>query len=178
VTCQVVVLARGKGATPPEDPAARAKWDARALELLAPLERTVRANWPALRDDDDCTAFFTITHHVTATGREEGYKFKAERFRPAATDPLDPVFMEHLTSQEEPGVLAPFSTRFGVHLVVVPEIIEPHLEEGSLPPAELAAARAREAREGLHPSWRASAFEAALERMREDRVVRLVDETP
>ena len=63
-----------------------------------------------------------------------------------------------------------------MHLVLVVAIEPANLEDGSLPPAELQAAREAAMREAIFESWRADQLQTELQQARDDRVVRLAAE--
>jgi hypothetical protein len=166
----------------PKDPSVRADADpefvARATAALEPVARMMQGALPP-DDPDPCELLRTWGRLVESP---EGLQIRLE---PGAID-LDacaeppgtsggcvrPMFAEEFTAQlrgrTEPGWIAPFPSRFGVHLVFFAKVLPALAPEGS----ELDAA----IREAAHAPWRRRALEERLETLRARRAVRVAAE--
>lgn len=184
------VMVPGAGESDP-DPEAAAAWRAAAREAFTPLVDRVHRLEPdllAATGDDpdaregDCELLARI---VGASEQKlpgpEGtgdFRVRFERFAfaPSTVTGFDPTWVEAVTKLDGPGLLGPFPTRFGLHLVMLAEIQPALLADGSRPPDELRAARKAKLREEMRDSWRAEQLRETLAEERERRVVRLAPE--
>jgi hypothetical protein len=76
-----------------------------------------------------------------------------------------PEWVDKVRAAEPPGFIAPFRTRFGWHLVFVAEVLPAH----QLDDPETLAWLRRE----IHPQWQREAFDEYIDRLREQRAVRI-----
>lgn len=165
LTCQVVLVPKSSEAT--SEP-----WRERTALLAAPLEQRLLRYREDLEKEENCELFNRIVASSNAD-RHDDIETKVEQFPVLADAGLDEGFVEAVTALDSPGLVEPFFTRFGRHIVFVPRILPAHLEEGSMPQAELDRRRADHLREEFAPAWRSERLAQALDDMRRDRVVRV-----
>jgi hypothetical protein len=184
--CQALIVPReqgedGRNLKPPSEGEAAARWQADAERAFAPMVARVEAVADDLLGTRDCSVFGRIvgaserqleTDSGTLTIRFENFAFVPEE----AAASFDSTWLEQVTASAEPRVVGPFSTQFGLHLVVVGMIDPAKLADGSLPPQQLAAARETELRSHLEQPWRADQLQRTLAEARDRRVVRLAAE--
>jgi hypothetical protein len=179
--CQVLIVPAqqgedGRAVLPPDreqDPAA-AQWFADANLAFAPIAARI-AGLAAEIDGDRCEILGKV---VGASEREletpsGAMRLRFERFVfETHAKGLDPGWLATVTETRARGVVAPFPTQFGVHLVVVDEIKPSDLAGGSLPAKQLAAAREAKLRAEFVEPWRADQLQMLLLQARDRRVVR------
>jgi len=178
--CQALILPSerdedGRNGLPPTEPDAAQAWQAAAHAAFAPLVARVQrvASDLVSPDRGDCSVLERI---VGASEREfEAMVIRTERFifAPSEAEALDRQWVEEVTTLAGPGLIGPFATRFGVHLVVVSKIEAAALADDSLAPEQLAAAREAKLRGSIEQSWRAEQLQRKLAAIRDRRIVRL-----
>jgi plasmid stabilization system protein ParE len=178
--CQALIMPRETNVRPPSEGEAAAAWQADAGRSFAPLVARIEPIQDDLIGDQTCGAFGRI---VGASEREfesqSGalvIRFEAFAFAPTEASSFDRTWVEQVTARAEPRLIGPFSTQFGLHLVMVTKIEPAALADGSLPPEQLAAAREAELRSELEEAWRADQLQRTLADARDRRVVRLAGE--
>ncbi|NVB42190.1 hypothetical protein G6O69_30485 [Pseudenhygromyxa sp. WMMC2535] len=163
------------------DPALAERWYATAGQTFAPMvERIQRAGDELIEEQRGCGLFLRLigaSDHEFSTELGD-MRIRSERFAfaPALSDNFDQSWVERVTAQEEPGLIGPFETEFGIHLVLLNEVLPASLEDGSMAPDALRTAREQRLREELEMSWRAEQLQLTLEEIRERRVIRLAPE--
>ncbi len=100
-------------------------------------------------------------------------RFEQFGFAPDVEGTLDPTWVERVRALGGTGLVGPFATRFGIHLVLVVKIEPASLADGSHPPDELARRREAFLREQIRDQWRAEQLALEVQRIRDDRVVRV-----
>lgn len=157
------------------DPAKAAAWYAAASDAFAPAVDRVRR----LHDASEA-------HRCELLGRAIGYsrhdfetdagpvrlRFEQFGFAPSDADRLDAEWVRAVVDGGG-GLVGPFETQFGLHVVAVQRIEPSNLPDGELPEKQLRAAREAQMRDAVAERWRASEFQRELEKMRERRVVRV-----
>ncbi|PRQ09266.1 hypothetical protein ENSA7_09570 [Enhygromyxa salina] len=187
--CQVLMVptqpADGTFVKPPSEGEAAQQWLAAANAAFAPLVARVHRVEPELVTEDGCAVLGRIvgTSEVTFAGPEQAPDasmiVRFERFAFAPSDPgnFDPQWVEAVTAGAAgPGVVGPFATGFGLHLVVVTNIEPAAFADGSLPEAQLRAAREAHLRGEIEHAWQADQLQQTLAKIRDRRVVRLSPE--
>lgn len=200
VVCQVLIVPAAKGedgrpARPPSEGDAALRWRARAEQALEPFatrSRRLEADLLAARNcdllarlaDSSVREFPAIDPEPGATAGPEHaalrLRFEQFGFAPSESAGLDRGWVEAVTASPPgppgppgPRLVGPFASPFGVHLVLVADVRPASLEEGSLAPDELEAAREDALREAMHERWLAEQLQVELQRARDERVVRL-----
>lgn len=184
--CQALIVPSeigqdGRASQPPGEGEAAERWRADAERAFAPLVARVAAVADELVDNPDCSLLGRIVaaserSFETASG---GLTIRVEQFAFAPSEvrnSFDGAWLEQVTARPDPRLIGPFPTRFGLHLVVLTKVDPAALPDGSLPPAQLAAAREAALREVITPSWRADRLQQILTEARDRRVVRLAAE--
>ena len=183
--CQVLIVPAalgedGRHVAPPsaeDEPDASAQWFADANAAFAPVVARLEALGGELETSEDECEFVariiggSVQDLDTPSGAMK-LRFERFAFTPAAKG-LDPGWLEQVTRRREPGLVGPFASQFGVHLVLLDLIRPASLADGSLPEAELQAAREAELRTQMRDSWRTDELQRALANARDRRVVRL-----
>jgi hypothetical protein len=179
--CQALIMPREKTEQPPSEGEAAAAWQAEATRAFAPLVARVQPIVDELVGDTNCSVLGRI---VGASEREFetpagalALRFEAFVFAPSEASSFDRTWVEQVTARAEPHLVGPFSTQFGLHLVMVSKIEPAKLANGSLPPEQLAAARETELRSAIEEAWRADQLQQTLADARDRRVVRLAAES-
>ncbi len=171
----------GRHYLPPGEGEAAERWREDALKALQPTLDRIERLGPALAKESDCELFATI---IGASARthpsrdEDGLYLKYEygAYALDVAEELDPQWRDKVRALDEPGVVEPFFTRFGLHLVYVPRLEPARLADGSMDEAGLKAAREDFLREQIHEVWQAERLRETLKSLRERRVVRLAPE--
>ncbi len=194
VVCQVLIVPaekaeKGRNVMPPSEAESAARWQARASEAIAPFVARARRLEADLLETGDCSLLArlaeTSAREFPGLESSEGdlletgpltLRYEQFGFASTATDTLDPTWVASVTADPRPHLVGPFATPFGVHLVLVAAIQPANLEDGSLPAAELARARADMLRDEILDTWRADQLQVELRRARDKRVVRLAPE--
>ena len=184
IVCQLLIVPAergedGRAARPPagDDELPTDEWQAAAREAFAPLAARSRRLTAEILASDRCSLLGTLLsasqrEFATAAG---ALRVRYERFAyaPQTVTGFDPTWLAQVDALEQPGVVGPFATRFGLHLVFVAAVEPARLPEGSLPPDELAAAREQALRAEMLTDWRADRLQATLAELRERYPVRL-----
>jgi hypothetical protein len=152
--------------------ASDSQWRERAALLTAPLAQRLERYRDDLAAEEDCELFHRLVRdsHLDEEGSE--LELRLEKFPTLPGQGLDQDFVARVTALDEPGLVAPFFTRFGRHFVFVPRILPALLPDEAFPDEELQAKRGEHLRQEMHNDWRGDALRAELDRMRRDRVVR------
>lgn len=184
--CQALVVPAetnddGRHVEPPGEAEAAARWQAEAEAALAPLLARVERFRDDLLSDQNCELFGrmvgTSAHQFeTASGEDLVLRYERFAFAPSEAASFDPAWVEIVSAHDQPTIIEPFATRFGLHLVIVGKVEDAALAEGSLPPAELDAARRARLREEIETAWRGQSLAETLTELREHHVVRLAPE--
>lgn len=172
--CQII--AAPPGALEPaelERRTADPTWRALALARVADVRRHVEAI-VMLDDDDACTRMFAKLALERGDGDDDdpvvlrsegpgGFDLDACSVEPGPAGSCSaprfaPEWVEAVRTGPTPGLRGPFASRFGVHLVLVREILP-----ANLPDDEGFEARLRAA---VHPTWRAAAAGAWIAALR------------
>ncbi|EDM78289.1 hypothetical protein PPSIR1_08921 [Plesiocystis pacifica SIR-1] len=164
------------------DPALEAAWHAKAATIFQPVADRVLAVEDQL--GDDCELFGKIIggtrrdFQPASDGELGGFRIRFEKFvfAPEEVVDINAQWLEAVTAPGKAGLVGPFPTDFGEHLVLVARIDPAQLADGSAPPDELRAAREAKLREEIAASWRMGEFRATLEAIRKRRVVRFAPE--
>ncbi|MCA9680947.1 MAG: hypothetical protein KC457_02030 [Myxococcales bacterium] len=191
--CQALVMPAGKAAdgqpTPvpgapvddevPADLEQAARWYAEAEDAFAPFVARVQRLEPELLGGDCALLGRLVGASERALGDAESplgvmaLRYESFAFAPSTVQGFDPAWLEQVATLDGPGLVGPFPTNFGLHLVLVSKIEPANLADASLPEAELTAAREAQLRHELELSWRGQELMASLEDMRARRVVRM-----
>jgi parvulin-like peptidyl-prolyl isomerase len=182
--CQALIVparkAEGRHAKPPSEPEAAARWRAAASAAFAPLVARARELEPDLIRDGDCSLLGRIVGASERAFESEAgplaLRFERFAFAPSTAESFDPEWVEAVTARTEPGIVGPFATQFGLHLVVIGKIEPARLADGSLPPEELQTRREGALREEIEEAWRADRLQQTLIELGDRRVVRLAPE--
>jgi hypothetical protein len=169
--CQAIAVPAEKGAdgrnvVAPDDP----QWRARARAFLEPVRERLAWYLPDPSTERDCELFGRVARMSLPPERDPSLELRVEGggFPVCARELWDPGFVDALCGKADaPGMVPPFETAYGVHLVAVLGI-EPAREPDR-------AARREYVREQMFPAWRAAAFQDYLAQVRERRTVRLAD---
>ncbi|PRQ04384.1 hypothetical protein ENSA5_07870 [Enhygromyxa salina] len=185
--CQALVVpaeqSEGRNVKPPQletDEAAALAWRAAAGEAFSPLVARVELLEPDLVADESCSVLGRIVgtsqrSFETPAGAVT-LRFERFAFAPSEAESFDPAWVEAVTARPEPGVVGPFPSQFGLHLVIVSKIEPALLADESMPADELLAAREAQLREELESAWQIEQLQQALAKARDRRVVRLSPE--
>jgi hypothetical protein len=178
----------GRNLEPPSEGEAAQQWRTAAEQAFAPFVDRVTGIAPDLLATDDCSLLgrlvggsersFAISELPGETEPAFTLRFEQFAFAPSVADTFDPGWVAAVTAPPASGtaerrIVGPFATRFGLHLVVIGKIEPARLAPGSLPPAELQAARELALRSEIEESWRADQLQRTLAELRDRRVVRL-----
>lgn len=156
------------------------QWQAAAKAMLEPVARRAERYVPK-GDPEACQILGRLLRWVETErgdvqiGYEQGV-FDLDACAQKAPDGTCeqaqwvPEWTEQVEQATGPGLLPPFQTRFGWHLVYIKEIAEPREADG--PDAHSYA------REHVHPKWQAEAFAEYLDALRKEKSVKLADPTP
>lgn len=183
--CQALIVPAetgddGRNLQPPEHGEAAARWQADAGQAFAPLVARLEAVAADLVDDTDCALLGRIMGLSARTFETPSgvltIRFERFAFAPSEATSFDRTWLEHVTAGAEPRLIGPFATRFGLHLVVLTRVDPASLQDGSLPPQQLAAAREARLREEIELAWRADQLQRTIAEARDRRVVRLAAE--
>jgi hypothetical protein len=174
--CQVLIVPSetgedGRNVLPPADGEEARRWHEDATLAFAPIAARISALGDELLDDRECALIGRIVNASARSFDALSVRFERFAFAPSEVTSFAPEWVEQVGARTEPGVVGPFATRFGVHLVVINAIEPALLADGSLPPDQLAAAREAELRATLLPAWRAQQLEQTLAAKRERNVV-------
>jgi hypothetical protein len=184
--CQALLVpaakSEGRHVEPPSDGDAAQQWRAAAELAFAPFVDRVDSIAPDLLAGDDCSLLGRLVgaseRTFPITGDTVMIRFEQFAFAPSAVESFDPGWVAEVTAAGRAGkrMIGPFATRFGLHLVVIGKIEPARLADGSLPPAELQAARELALRSEIEQAWRADQLQQTLANIRDHRVVRLSPE--
>lgn len=172
----------GRHVEPPSEGEAAQQWRDAAQQAFAPFVERLNHVAPDVLASEDCSLLGRL---VGGSEREFqtpagaiSMRFEQFAFAPSEAENLDAEWVAAVTapSQTERRIIGPFPTRFGLHLVVVTKIEPARLANGSLPPAELQAAREEALRVEIEQAWRADQLQQTLAEVRDRRVVRLSPE--
>jgi hypothetical protein len=190
ILCQALLVpaakSEGRHIEPPSEGEAAQQWRTAAEQAFAPFIERVHRIAPDLLAADDCSLLgllvggsertFSLTGSITGQDQPSDVTLRFEQFgfAPSEPDSFDPEWVAAVTaSGGAERIIGPFATRFGLHLVVIGKIEPARLAPGSLPPAELQAAREHALRGEFEASWRAEQLQQTLAEIRDRRVVRL-----
>jgi hypothetical protein len=191
--CQALVVpaakSEGRHIEPPSDGEAAQQWRTAAEQAFAPFVARVTSIEPDLLATDDCSLLGRLVEASEKTLETEAgavtLRYEQFAFAPSEVETFDPGWVAEVmagaarasaTSGSPRSIIGPFATRFGLHLVVVGKIEPARLADGSLPPAELEAARKEALRDEIEEAWRADQLLQTLAEIRDRRVVRLSPE--
>lgn len=187
--CQALIVPAaqsesGRNVEPPSEGEAAQQWQRAAEQAFAPLVARVMSIAPDLLATDDCSLLGRVVGSSERSLETDAgavtIRFETFVFAPSLVDSFDPGWVAEVTTGaaklDGHGIIGPFATRFGLHLVVVGKIEPARLEDGSLPPAELQAAREQVLRGEIEQAWRADQLQQTLAEIRDRRVVRLSPE--
>jgi hypothetical protein len=173
---------------PPSEGEAAQQWRAAAEQAFAPFVARVDHIAPDLLETDDCSLLGRLVGGSEQTLETEAgaveIRFEQFAFAPSMVDTFDAEWVAAVTAPPAAGaravgerrIVGPFPTRFGLHVVVVGNIEPAQLADGSLPPAELEAAREQLLRNDIEEAWRTDQLLQTLAEIRDRRVVRLSPE--
>jgi hypothetical protein len=172
---------------PPSEGEAAQQWRSAAQQAFAPFVERVMSVAPDLLATDDCSLLGRLVGAsertfpiMQLTGETEAgavtIRFEHFAFAPSEAQSFDPGWVAEVTADGSKRIIGPFATRFGLHLVIVGKIEPAQLADGSLPPAELQAAREQLLRSEIEQAWRADQLQQTLANIRDRRVVRLSPE--
>jgi hypothetical protein len=177
----------GRPLQPPGEAEEQERWRAAANEAFAPFVARARRFEPDLLASEDCSLLSRLVQTsvralplqaTPGSGSELGsavLRFEQFGFAPEAADRLDPEWVEQVQAGGGRGLVGPFASRFGLHLVFIARIEPASLADGSLPPDELAKQRDAYLRERIRDQWRAEQFAIEVQRIREARIVRMAE---
>jgi hypothetical protein len=193
--CQALLVPAAKSdnrnVEPPSEGEAAQQWRTAALQAFAPFVDRTMSLAPDLLASDDCSLLGRLVEASERTfqimqimGETEAgavtLRFETFVFAPSEAESFDPGWVAEVTAGAGRAggraIIGPFATRFGLHLVVVGKIEPARLPDGSLPPAELEAARKQALRLEIEEAWRADQLQQTLAETRDRRVVRLSPE--
>ena len=173
---------------PPTEEEAKQRWRAAAGQAFAPFIARVDRIADDLLATDDCSLLGRLVGGSERTFETEvgavTMRFEQFAFAPSQAENFDPEWVASVISRPdltahtvgERRIVGPFPTRFGLHLVIVGNIEPAQLEDGSMPPDELKAAREQLLRGEIEQTWRANQLMQTLAEIRDRRVVRLSPE--
>lgn len=185
VVCNVIILPPD----PPQDPDPKAPpkpaqvpdpkddptWKAEAQTFAAPLIEAMREREAELVKDDGCelvAKLVALSEQKSEDGRFR-VRFENSVMEVDRKDLWSEAFVEALSEVHEPALVEPFFSEFGLHLVVVPRILEANFEDIDDPQARRAAQRER-IREAVHERWLAEQeFPREIKRLADKHTVRL-----
>lgn len=184
--CQVLIVPAekdddGRNVKPPSEGDAATRWQADAAEVFAPMVDRIQTVADDLYGNRDCSVMGRIAgaseRSFTTDSGELSLRFESFAFAPdKAAGSFDAIWVEQVTARAEPHVAGPFTTQFGLHLVVVTKIEPASLADDSQPPEQLAAAREAAMRTELEQVWRANQLQRTIIEARDRRVVRMAAE--
>ncbi|WP_052556242.1 hypothetical protein [Enhygromyxa salina] len=189
--CQALIVPTPESADtfvkPPSEGEAAERWRAAANQAFAGLVARARRFEPDLLSEGGCAVLgrivgtsqqrFAIEPGPDSTGSGSlTLRYEHFAFAPSDAGSFDPQWVETVTAREAPGIVGPFATQFGVHLVLVASIEAAAFADGSLPEAQLRAAREAHLRGEIEQAWQADQLQQTLAKIRDRRVVRLSPE--
>jgi hypothetical protein len=183
--CQALLVpaatSGGRNVEPPSEGVAAEQWRAAAEQAFAPFVRRVMSLAPDLLATDDCSLLGRLVGASESTLETEAgavaIRFEQFAFAPSVVDTFDAGWVAEVTNAgPSERIIGPFATRFGLHIVVIGKVEPARLADGSLPPAELQAAREQVLRSEIEQAWRADQLQRTLAEIRDRRVVRLAPE--
>lgn len=172
--CQVIVTPAD--AAPSDDARQRAQFESTARQLIADMEEGLQRALPELLASERCDLFDQLTELIAAK-RPENIRLKRESLLlDLSSSNWDQDFVDKVAPLQEPALLAPFMTKFGLHLVYVSKVFPAHLaadKEGAVSPATQAE-RDREMRSLMLDRWRSDQMKALLEKLRKRELIEWV----
>ena len=148
--CQALIVPAEKGedgrhVEPPAEGEAAEQWRTEAEAALAPLLDRVERFRDDLLADSSCEVFGrmvgTSEHLFESSAGQLALRYERFAFAPSEAESFDPEWVEIVSRHAEPALIEPFTTRFGLHFVIVGKVEDAQLADGSMPEAELEAAR-------------------------------------
>jgi hypothetical protein len=169
--CQLIVEPRPEH---PVDVLNDLKWQERAQTWIAPTERILQANLEELQQESDCQMFFALVKLQGAVHPDQTMQSRPEQIvlEIDRSDLWVPQFIAAVSPQSTPGIVSPFFTKFGLHLVHVRQVLAANLQDGSMPAQALEEARRTAIAEAILPAWRRSKFGDILARLRQETPIR------
>lgn len=182
--CQALLVpaakSQGRHVEPPSEGEAAQQWRTAAEQAFAPFVERVMSIAPDLLATDDCSLLGRLVGVSERSFESQAgavtIRFEQFAFAPSEAETFDPGWVAEVTAGSSKRIIGPFATRFGLHLVVVGKIEPARLADGSLPPAELQAAREQVLRSEIEQAWRTDQLQQKLAEIRDRRVVRLSPE--
>jgi hypothetical protein len=180
--CQVMVRPPTDGELAPTGFAGErddAEWRARALEFLGPVRERLLKGVPVGHPEACKIMGQLMSLEIPET---DGMRLRYERLGGFELDAcVDlapdggcnkylwvPEWSDEVRKADGSGLLEPFFSRWGLHLVYVKDILPERTEEDPTAEPEL--------REIAHPRWQAKAFLEYMQRLRTERGVRVADD--
>jgi hypothetical protein len=182
--CQALVVptpeSEGAFVKPPSEGEAATQWRAAANLAFSEFVARVDRFESDLLTEGGCAVLGRIVGTSERSFETEAgpmtIRYEQFAFAPSEATSFDPQWVEAVTARAELGVVGPFATQFGLHVVLVSTIEPGVLENGSLPDAELQTARAAHLRGEIEQAWQADQLQQTLAKIRDRRVVRLSPE--
>lgn len=169
--CQVIV--RPKAATPVEDARQVPGFEKVARSLILDMDQQLRNAAPELLNSERCELFDTLTELIAAK-RPPDIQFKRESLLlDLSLDRWDQDFVHQVAPTQTPTLLAPFMTRFGLHLVYVSKIFPAHLpaDKNGEVSAKNQKQREKEMRERMVVRWRSDQMKELLQELRKSELI-------
>ena len=167
--CQMIVMP--KDALDEQKSGEKTKPDdafrARALDLTQSFRRALKAAQHELFAEKKCDTFFAMARYQ-ARSTDERIEIRTEKLvMDIRSETWDADFRAAVQVVQEPAIVEPFLTAFGLHIVAVVEVREASLPDDSeLAPDALQRARLDVLRDKIYPAWRRSAYNETLEQLR------------
>lgn len=169
--CQVIV--RPANASPQDDARLEPGFQEAALSVLADMEQGLRLAQPELLNSERCKLFDQLTELIAAEHPEQLQLKRESLLLDLSSKSWDEDFVAKVAAAEGPGLLDPFMTRFGLHLVYVSKIFPAHLEadhQGKVSP-KVNAQREQEMRSLMLERWRSEQLKELLEELRKRELI-------
>ena len=161
-----------------EELAMNEQWQKSALEFINPLWKQLSSNQSELMQDTHCKLFKHVVGLSSRTSNGHHRAIRSESFviDLLVKDRWAQEFVDHVAPVNSPTLIPPFFSKFGLHIVVVPKVLESHLADESLPAEELEQLRLEHLREKIHPAWLRDEFSKQLIELRKSYRARLGSE--
>jgi hypothetical protein len=183
--CQALIVAPpasdGSFVKPPSEPEAAQQWRAAADQAFSELVERVQQFQPDLLAEGGCALFGRIAgtseHSFETDAGPMLLRFEQFAFAPSDATSLDGDWVAAVTAHgPTPGVVGPFATQFGLHLVIISNVEPAFLANGSLPDDQLLTAREAHLRGEIERAWQADQLQQTMAEIRDRQVVRLSPE--
>lgn len=170
--CQIIVRPKSDGSK--KDPRSIPGFEAQARETIAALRNAMQLAELDLKKGTNCTLFDSWANAFAPAPSPE-LAFKKEALvLDLSQDQWDQDFVAQVSPVQEPTLLEPFMTQFGLHLVYVARVFKAHLPakaDGSLS-ADVQRQREAYMRDWLVETWRKRALKELLENLAKTQVIR------